>query len=81
MSKAILTFDLAEPEDRQDHLRAVKSFDMCLVLFGMDQWLRSRVKYGGEDISDGGRLQLDKAREHLRALMLDHGIDLDEMLS
>ena len=32
MAKAILEFDLNDPDDQMAHLRAVKSLDMALVL-------------------------------------------------
>ena len=31
--KATLEFNLDDPDDRQAHLRAVKSFDMAILLF------------------------------------------------
>ena len=42
--KATLEFNL--PEDREEHLMAVKSLELHLSLWDIDQYLRERMKYG-----------------------------------
>ena len=81
--KAILEFNLDEGEDRTAHLRAVKALDMTIVLWDMDQYLRSQMKYGTKDgeLSDDAYKALENAREELRGFMEDRGINLDELLN
>lgn len=71
--KAFLEFDLDSPEDRQAHLRCVKSLDLCCAIHTYDQQLRQRIKY--ED-----QAQLEEARDRLWAVLQDYGIDLDALL-
>ena len=76
MTKATLEFDL--PEDNDAHLRCVKALDLCSVIWDLDQWLRSKVRYG-EDLSELERDILDKAREELSEIKNTHNINLDEL--
>ena len=68
--KAILEFDL--PEDRDDHLLAVKAIDWYSVIWDLDQWLRDEIKYSGS-------VELVPAREKLHDLLRERGISLEDM--
>ena len=83
MAKAILEYNLDERDDIEAHLRAVKSLDMALVLWDMDQYLRAKMKYGNNDseLSDDAYKALEEAREELRDFMSSRGINLDELIS
>lgn len=83
MAKAILEYNLDERDDIEAHLRAVKSLDMALVLWDMDQYLRAKMKYGNNDseLSDDAYKALEDAREELREFMSSRGINLDELIS
>ena len=78
MATAQLTFDLNDPQDEVAHLRALKSLDMALTLWDMDQYLRGQVKYG--QLDENVRKALDTTRDTLRQLMNNRSIDLDELL-
>jgi hypothetical protein len=43
MAKAILKYDISDPEDSQDFKRAVKSFDMAMALWDIIQ-LRKKME-------------------------------------
>lgn len=83
MAKAILEYNLDERDDIEAHLRAVKSLDMALALWDMDQYLRAKMKYGNNDseLSDDAYKALEDAREELREFMSSRGINLDELIS
>jgi len=78
MPKAILEFNLDEHDDQVAHLRAVKSLDMALTLWDMDQYLRGLIKYGELDHNVYDALQA--ARDKLFELKSKHSIDLDELI-
>jgi len=80
MAKAILEFDLNEPDDKQAHMRAIKSLDMMLALWDIDQYLRKQVKYN-ESLTDEQHNVLDEAREEFYSIINKHGISFDELLS
>lgn len=82
MAKAILEFDLNEPDDREAHKRAVKSLDLVLALWDIDQYLRSQIKYGDEiELTDEQFTTLDETREKLHSILREYNISFDELLS
>lgn len=80
MAKAILEFDLNEPDDVTTHKRVMKALDMAIVLWDMDQYLRAQIKYNDNLTSEAYDV-LDKTREQLREFMNQHNVDLDELLN
>ena len=71
--KAILEFDLNEPDEREEHLRCVRALDLCLVLWDFDQILRSEIKYNDKDWQE--------VRDKLTEIMDEHGVNLDDLMS
>ena len=80
MAKAILEFDLNEPEDVVSHKRAVKALDLCLALWDIDQYLRAQTKYAPDSMPEEVYEALVKAREEIHEIMDEHSISLDELL-
>jgi hypothetical protein len=74
--KAILEFNL--PEDRNDFEIAAKAMDWSLVLWDVDQQLRSWEKYGNEFQSAGDALEA--ARICLREKLDERGLNLNMIL-
>jgi hypothetical protein len=83
MAKAILEFDLNEPDDVMAFKRANKSLDMALMIFEIQNNLRKkclRIAEGQEadsDITDGIYIVM----EQLRELAEDLRIDTDELIN
>jgi len=73
MAKAILKFDLSNPEDQQEYERVNKSLNMAVAIWEYDQWLRGEYKYGENEHAHAFR---DKFREFLT----DNDIDIDRLL-
>jgi hypothetical protein len=69
---ATLTFTL--PEEQEEFYLAAKGADWRLVLEGMDNYLRGRLKH--EDVSEDVATALDAARERLYTLVADRGLSL-----
>jgi hypothetical protein len=76
--KAILEFDLNDPDDRMAHLRAVKSVDMSLVLFDMTTKAYKKLEDDGESAYNQGIIE---TLEYLRDRMDYYGVNLDELIS
>ena len=72
--KAILKFNL--PEENHEFLNATQGAKMRSVLWEFDQWLRSKVKY--EDLNDDQYQVYQGCRDHLRTLLYEDNIDLDQ---
>lgn len=82
MAKAILEFDLNEPDDKEAHKRAVKSLDMALALWDMDQYLRSQIKYSDEyELTDEQYKTLEETRDKLHKILSEYNISFDELIS
>jgi len=62
------------PEDRQAHLRHLKSLELCRSLGEMDQWLRNKIEYGERE-------EFREVRDQLNEIMDDNNINLDEIYS
>ena len=83
MAKAILKYDISDPEDSQDFKRAVKSFDMAMALWDIIQ-LRKKMENRFEiqdntnnDVFDG----IDAMAEGIGNILDQHGIIIDELLN
>lgn len=72
--KATLTFNL--PEEEHEYMNAVQGAKMRSILWDVDQWLRSKLKY--EELSDGQYDAFKETRDHLRELLIEENIDLDK---
>jgi len=82
---ATLTFNLNDFDDRQAHMRCVKALDMALVLWEID----TRLSRSTDDIisrldSDEQihwRKGVDLAQFHIREIMAEHNINLNDLIS
>ncbi|MBT9174677.1 MAG: hypothetical protein DDT22_00338 [candidate division WS2 bacterium] len=68
MPKATLTYDL--PEEQSGFNIAVNGSKYYCVLWDLDQWLRSEVKFKNKK-------ELQKVRDKLTELMQDVGVDFE----
>ena len=80
--KAILEFDLNDPDDRMEHLRCVKATDMALVLWEITY----NQKKGAERMIDAGALKTsDEVIDYIFAQIADdmynRGIIIDDLIS
>lgn len=72
--KAILKFNL--PEENDEFLNAIQGANMRSVLWEFNEWLRTKVKY--EDLNDDQFKVYQGCRDHLRTLLYEENIDLDQ---
>ena len=83
MAKAILEFDLDNPEDRMAHLRCVKSTDMACAIFEIAKNLEKRC----ERICDSMEADSDQydgvyiTFQQIKELFDEHGINIDELIN
>lgn len=73
MAKAILEFDLNDPDDVEFHKKVISVKQAYSVLWEYDQWLRKIIKYEERE----KWASIDEAREKLYELLNEHGIDFD----
>ena len=79
--KATLHFDLEELDDKEAHMRCVKSLDLCLLLWDLDKELRSRTKHAPDTATEEEVRVADEIRTILFQLKEKYNIDLDELMS
>ena len=70
MAKAILEFDLTDPDDRHDFAVASRAKDLLLALNEIADKLRRRIKYSDE-VSEPLLPGLEEAREILQKALID----------
>ena len=75
MAKAILEFNL--PDDEEQFMLAVKGRDMILVLYELDQHLRSETKYAPDTMSQEVYDTLKQTRNKLRELMANYDVAIN----
>ena len=83
MAKAILKYDISDPDENQDFKRAVKSFNMAMALWDIIQ-LRKKMENRFEaqdntnnEVFDG----IDAMAEGIGDILDKHSIDIDELLT
>lgn len=80
MAKAIIEFDLNDPDDNMAHMRAVKSLDMALVLWEMayntKKGMHNDIEFNKLDAYDA----VDKVFQIFFDQMNERGINLDELI-
>lgn len=79
--KATLEFNLDEHDDQIAHLRSIKSVDLALSLWDMDQYLRGKIKHAPDSMSDETYKELQEARQKFLHILEQRSIDLDELLN
>jgi len=78
MSKATITYDLSDPEDREEFLRATKALDMASCLFAIQNMMRAYRKR--EDLSADEDDIIIGLSDKLNYLYNDFDIDLDKLI-
>jgi len=78
MSKATITYDLSDPEDREEFLRATKALDMASCLFEIRNVLRF---HGKRDLTDKQDDLMEKIAEDIIDVYDNFDIDLDKLIT
>lgn len=73
--KAILEFDLSDPDDKREHTRMLKALDLQLCLLDISSKIREQVKYA--DLTDEQHAVWREISEIFYRAINDREIDLD----
>jgi hypothetical protein len=80
MSKATLTFDLSDSNDRVEFNRATKARDMASLLWEIDMnGYRKFTKYN-ERQEEAYQEGIEEVFEYFRALLTHHEIDVEQLI-
>jgi hypothetical protein len=80
--KAVLKFDLDNPDDVISHKRCVKALDMACILFEIQHNLKKKLTHKFESqptsymVLDG----VDETFEHINNLFEEYNINLEEII-
>lgn len=74
MAKVTLEFDPCE--DREDMESAINGWKWKMLVWDLDQHLRSELKYNDAVVGEA-YAALEKLRDHLHALKIDAGLTLE----
>jgi hypothetical protein len=75
MAKVILEFD--PNEEREDMESAINGWKWKMLVWDLDQHLRSELKYNPDNLTDGAYEAVEKIREKLHELKSESGLSLD----
>jgi hypothetical protein len=78
--KAILEFDLNEPDDVTAHKRCVQAVDLAIMLWDVEQELRKLTKYAPDSMSEETHDELTKLREWFYETLNEKNISIDNLL-
>ena len=80
MSKATLTFDLSDGDDRMEFERMMKAKDMAMALWEIDMnGYRKFTKYN--DRQEGAYQDgIEEVFEYIRELLKEHQIDVEQLI-
>jgi hypothetical protein len=86
MAKAILEFDLNEPDDRMAHIRAVKSLDMASFIFELTLNTKKQLEhelesYEFQNIELKDYEVLNMVFKKIYELADEHGINIDDLIN
>ena len=79
MAKAILEFDLNDPEDKQAHLRAIKALDMAGALWDITHNTKKNLEWDIEDKNLDKYEVVDLVFEKIFSILDEHDIDTDKL--
>ena len=80
MSKATLTFDLNDSDDRMDFERMMKAKDMAMLLWEIEMnGYRKFTKYN-ERQEEAYQEGIEEVFEYFRALLSHHEIDIEQLI-
>ena len=80
MSKATLTFDLTNGDDRMDFERMMKAKDMAMLLWEIDMnGYRKFTKYNDRQ-EEAYQEGIEEVFEYFRALLSHHEIDIEQLI-
>lgn len=77
--KAILEFDLNDPDDKMDHLRCVKSISMAIVLFELI-YNTFKTAYDYQEVNKDADM-VEYLKQRLMSLLDEHNVNIDELIS
>jgi hypothetical protein len=77
--KAILKFNLDEPEDRIGHLRAVKSSDLYLALWDITHNTRKQIEWQLDANELDKYEALELVYKRIYEILDTHNINIDEL--
>lgn len=81
MAKAILEYNLSDPDDVMAHKRAIKSLDMAMALWDIVHNTKKGLEWSmeGKDIDKYDALEL--VYEKIHEILGDHNIITDELIN
>ncbi len=80
MSKATLTFDLNDSDDRFEYTRMIKALDMAMMLWELQMnGYRKFTKYNDRQ-DDAYQEGIEEVFEYIRGLMREHNIDVEQLI-
>lgn len=75
MAKAILEFDLNDPDDVIDHLKAAKANEAFIVIREIQNNIRSIIKY--KDIDDNTHEIVENIRNDIQGYIDDYNLNIN----
>jgi hypothetical protein len=80
MAKATITYDLTDPDDRLEHLRAIKATDMALVIWNFVHNTRKQMEAEIQENGVDAYTIINYILEDFSGNLDEHGIVIDDLV-
>ena len=80
MAKAILEFDLNDPDDIDAHKRAIKSLDMAMALWDITHNTKKGLEWAMEGKEMDKYDALELVYEKIYEILDEHNVRVDELI-
>jgi len=80
MAKAIIEYDLNDVDDVYAHKRAIKSLDMALALWTITHNTKKGLEWSMEGKEMDKYDALEMVYEKINEILLEHNIDLEDIM-
>ena len=80
MAKAVIEYDLKDIDDVYAHKRAIKSLDLALALWDITHNTKKKLEWAMEGKEMDKYDALELVYEKINEIILEHNIDLDDLI-
>lgn len=81
MAKAILEFDLNEPDDIQEHRRVIKSLDLALAIWDIVHNTKKGLEWSLDEKEVDKYETLEMVYDRIHEILNQYHIDIDDLIS
>ena len=80
MAKAILEYNINDPDDLMAHKRAIKSDDMAFAIWDIVHNIKKKLEWSLEEKEFDKYETLELVFENIHEVLNDHNVDIEDLV-